>query len=92
MYKSVLLSTVLAFHGCDTTPNLQPWVSVTGHYSLLCHEPPQPKTGCVEGCKCNGTGKEKSGDGISVVNCRCPDTCACKAKSAVCKDGKCTSR
>jgi hypothetical protein len=89
MYRAVLLSTVLAFHGCTSQTNLQPWVAVTGHYSVLCHD--TPKVGCVEGCKCAGTGKEKSGDGITIVNCRCPDSCDCKKKVA-CKDGKCTSR
>jgi hypothetical protein len=27
--------------------------------------PDTPAEGCVEGCRCNGTGKEKSGDGLS---------------------------
>lgn len=38
-----------------------------------------PSKGCEEGCRCNGTGEEPSGDGILVVNCRCEDDCECKA-------------
>lgn len=41
--------------------------------------PDKPREGCVEGCRCNGTGKERTGDGLAVVNCRCPDDCSCKA-------------
>ena len=28
--------------------------------------------------KCNGTGKVRSGDGLSIVPCPCPPTCKCK--------------
>lgn len=41
--------------------------------------PKPPSEGCAEGCKCNGTGKERSGDGLAIVNCRCDDDCECKA-------------
>lgn len=41
--------------------------------------PAPPIEGCVEGCTCNGTGREKTGDGLSTVDCRCPDGCECKA-------------
>lgn len=37
-----------------------------------------PVEGCVDGCTCNGTGREKTGDGLSTVDCRCPDGCDCK--------------
>lgn len=30
--------------------------------------------------KCNGTGKVRSGDGLAIVPCPCPDTCPCKSK------------
>lgn len=69
--------------------NLQPFVSAAGMYSLMAAEEsappspaPAPVVGCEEGCKCNGTGKEPSGDGLAVVGCRCADTCPCKAKAA----------
>lgn len=39
---------------------------------------PTPKEGCDVGCRCNGTGEEKSGDGLAVVSCRCDDSCKCK--------------
>lgn len=40
--------------------------------------PQPPREGCVDGCTCNGTGKEKTGDGLDTVECRCPDGCKCK--------------
>jgi len=49
--------------------------------AIVCRQidaPEQPTDGCVSGCGCNGTGKEKSGDGLAVVNCRCDDDCECK--------------
>jgi hypothetical protein len=42
--------------------------------------PDTPAEGCVEGCRCNGTGREKTGDGLSEVDCRCDDDCECKPK------------
>lgn len=30
--------------------------------------------------KCNGTGKVRSGDGLALVDCPCPETCPCKNK------------
>lgn len=52
--------------------------------------PDDDPVGCVSGCKCNGTGRVKSGDRNAEVGCDCPDTCDCKrngtgdAKPAVC--------
>jgi len=43
--------------------------------------PDAPSEGCVEGCGCNGTGREKTGDGLDTVPCRCPDHCDCKKQS-----------
>ena len=40
--------------------------------------PDVPSEGCVDGCRCNGTGREKTGDGLSEVDCRCPPNCDCK--------------
>lgn len=74
--------------------NLQPLVAAAGYYGLMDAKvgptpAPSPK-GCVDGCKCGGTGKEKSGDGLAMVNCRCPDDCACKKKGAAkCQSGTC---
>jgi hypothetical protein len=42
--------------------------------------PDTPAEGCVEGCRCNGTGREKTGDGLSEVDCRCAADCECKPK------------
>ena len=68
--------------------NLQPLVATAGAYSVMEGErssptpAPVPTVGCDEGCECNGSGKEPSGDGLAIVNCRCPETCACKANKA----------
>ena len=43
--------------------------------------PDTPAEGCVEGCRCNGTGRERTGDGLAVVNCRCAADCECKPKN-----------
>lgn len=72
--------------------NLQPLVAATGYYGLLSAAvgpTPAPSAGCEKGCRCNGTGQEKSGDGISIVSCRCPETCSCKASKAQCSTGTC---
>ena len=70
----------------STKANLQPFIAAAGAYALMAADagptPAPPTDGCVEGCRCNGTGKEKSGDGITIVECRCPDTCGCKKKTA----------
>lgn len=29
---------------------------------------------------CGGTGKVRSGDGLAIVDCPCPETCSCKQK------------
>ena len=44
--------------------------------------PNGPPAGCESGCRCNGTGEEKSGDGLAIVPCRCEDDCECKAARA----------
>lgn len=77
--------------------DLRPFIAVSGQYSLMGEDsptpaPPAPAGQCEEGCKCNGTGKEKSGDGLAVIECRCPETCKCKNKSAEaeeCTNGQC---
>ncbi len=49
--------------------------------------PDIPSKGCVDRCRCNGTGREKTGDGLSEVDCRCPPTCDCKpARAAAAND------
>ena len=88
---------LLVIVGCSparsASENLQPLVAATGYYGLLSAAvgpTPAPSTGCEKGCRCNGTGQEKSGDGISIVSCRCPETCSCKAKkTAACTTGSC---
>ena len=45
-------------------------------------QPDGPAGECDKDCQCNGTGKEKSGDGIAIVDCRCDDDCKCKASKA----------
>lgn len=71
-----------------TRINLQPLVATAGAYSVIAGdkaspEPaPVPTDGCEDGCKCKGTGKEPSGDGLAIVGCRCPETCSCKRQPA----------
>lgn len=90
------------FVGCQQPTNLQPLISVAGTYALMEHKkapaPPAPPSQdeCSKGCKCNGTGIEKTGDGLSTTECRCPEGCACKKKAAstvatgtVCTTGTC---
>jgi len=43
--------------------------------------PDMPREGCVEDCGCKGTGREKTGDGLDTVPCRCPDDCDCKKQA-----------
>lgn len=63
--------------------NLQPLVAAAGAYAVMeadaAPAPPVPTVGCEAGCRCSGTGKERSGDGLELVGCRCPDTCSCKS-------------
>lgn len=88
-----LLLIVGCAHAESRRENLQPLVAVAGHYGVLeaaADPSPAPlSAGCEKACKCNGTGQEKSGDGISVVSCRCPETCSCKAKATACTTGSC---
>ena len=86
----VLMTTLAALPiscvpSTPTTPeNLQPLVAAAGAYSVMetPAPPPVPTVGCEEGCKCKGTGREKSGDGLADVDCRCPITCPCKSPKA----------
>jgi hypothetical protein len=99
----VILSSVAALpFGCVPRPtvakaDLQPLIAVAGTYELMVSGPkpnptpapaPAPKpNGCLEGCRCNGTGIEPTGDDLSKVPCRCEDDCPCKTKR--CETGKC---
>lgn len=72
---------------------LRPTASVGGAYGIIggVEPAPAPPTtdGCVDGCPCNGTGKERSGDGIISFPCRCPDSCKCKGGSGDAGDSCC---
>jgi hypothetical protein len=85
--------------GCITRPpapqkvDLQPFIAVAGNYSLMVSGPrptpapaPSPApgpAGCAAGCKCRGTGKEPTGDGLSIVPCRCEQGCqGCKTPTS----------
>ncbi len=82
----VMLGVLVSTLGCAQPrrverPVCRPFVSVTFAYcsrSLDRAPPVLPSSGCVEGCGCNGTGEERSGDGLAVVACRCPESCECK--------------
>lgn len=100
MTRFVFAALLSIFVGCKQPTNLQPLIAVAGTYSLMAMETPAPPApppapaGCAKGCKCNGTGREPTGDGLSTVPCRCPDGCACKTKSikssgTICTTGTC---
>ena len=77
------IAAVLLFGAAETYNLARPAAAVGGAYGLLSAPdtpgtPPAPAGGCVDGCTCGGTGKERSGDGILVFDCRCPDDCKCK--------------
>jgi len=82
----IMLGALVTTAGCvqprvAEKPICRPFVSVTFSYcsrSLDRAPPVSPVSGCVEGCGCNGTGEERSGDGLAVVACRCPESCECK--------------
>jgi hypothetical protein len=99
-----LLATVTAMPlGCVPEPKVakadpQPLIAVAGNYAILesgTRPTPAPSPtptpgpgGCRSGCKCNGTGREPTGDGLATMPCRCPDDCKCKA-SQTCTTGSC---
>lgn len=85
--RILLLSAVL-LAGCETAAEIDRADIIAalavryGALSVRDREPQPapdvPSEGCVAGCRCNGTGREKTGDGLSEVDCRCPPTCDCK--------------
>ena len=85
--KYLMLIALVSTLGCSVEvetsqrPLTRPFVSVTMAFGSMGYEEPpvSPEEGCVEGCGCNGTGEERSGDGLAVVACRCQETCECKA-------------
>ena len=97
--RLAFIATVAAIIvGCSasqqTKNDLQPFVAAAGYYGLLSAasgpKPAPAPSGCTTGCRCNGTGEERSGDGISMVSCRCPENCPCKNKKAAkCQNGAC---
>lgn len=95
----VMLATVAALPlSCTPTlpisvqEDLQPLVAATGAYGVASAAAPKPSpapsTACDPGCKCGGTGVERSGDGLALVGCRCAETCPCKAKKAASTAGR----
>jgi hypothetical protein len=68
--KYIFLVLVISLTGCTnkTVLDLQPWLAVSGNYSLLVHElnfPDNPTGKCRN---CNGTGKLSDGS----VSVECP--------------------
>lgn len=74
MRYSLLL---LLFLGCAKR-DLAPLAAVYGTYGLLDQKVVVIVKECPPNCKCNGTGKVRTGDGLAVVDCGCPSTCKCK--------------
>lgn len=61
--------------GCAAR-DLTPWAAAHGLYALIGHKSVQKE--CPPDCRCGGTGKVRSGDGLAMVDCGCPSTCKCK--------------
>lgn len=83
--RIIIAIAIVLLAGCNQRyENLQPFVAAAGSYSMLevPTVPPAPPSGCADGCKCGGTGIEKSGDGLEDIPCRCEDDCPCKAKTS----------
>lgn len=96
MKRLAILVAILAVAGCQKKHDLRPFIAVAGYYSMTAAGPtpaplpPAPSAECTKGCKCGGTGREKTGDGLSTTPCRCPDNCQCKAsKASTCTTGSC---
>lgn len=86
-FYAVFMAVLLGCSLDQPAGDLRPLVAAGGAYGLMDQRQPQPQPGpqpgptaCVRGCKCNGTGREPTGDGLATVECRCPDNCPCKAK------------
>lgn len=56
--------------------DMTPWAAAHGLYALMSHKVVQKE--CPPECRCGGTGKVRSGDGLAMVDCGCPSTCRCK--------------
>lgn len=68
---------LVLFLGCAKR-DLAPLAAVYGSYGLFGDKAVVVIRECPPSCKCNGTGKVRSGDGLAIVDCGCPDTCKCK--------------
>lgn len=68
---------LLLFLGCAKR-DLAPVAAVYGSYGLFGERPVVVVRECPPSCKCGGTGKVRSGDGLAIVDCGCPSTCKCK--------------
>lgn len=87
--RAILVAAVL-LAGCSTStsvplPGIIAELSVSATVAMMNQRqaPDEPEDGCVKNCTCNGTGREKTGDGLDTVPCRCPDSCECKASALV---------
>ena len=73
---------IAAAIGCD----IQQGVNVKGAawvgLAIAALDPTSPRPDAPKKCcgLCNGTGKVRTGDGLALVPCDCPDDCKCKAK------------
>ena len=82
-----LIAAAAVTAGTLVENTMRPTASVGGAYGLVAAVDPSPKPktdGCVDGCPCNGSGEERSGDGIITFPCRCPSDCECKGDAESC--------
>lgn len=107
---AISLLCLLAAAGCSrpqaSTADLQPWIAVTGHYSLVAAPAaPQPPAPTPDSDKCDDcAGRGWTGDGVTRLTCSSCNGTGRKVKSVLivpaapaaatldCKDGRCTTR
>lgn len=92
-------SVLIAFAIFAATASSAPVPEIIGEMSartaaILVTQKPvvQPTEGCDPECTCNGTGKEKTGDGLDTVECRCEPDCKCKQKKTPIKEQRRSGR
>lgn len=81
---STLILAILLLSGCNKL-NVNPYELIKfegfAAYVINQHKKTDPQLTTVDksvGCKCNGTKKVKSGDGLASINCQCGADCKCK--------------
>ena len=82
--RAILLCCALAAAGCAKNRSEQPDALLCECFANAAYEVLRAEQGFREKApccgKCGGTGKVRSGDGLSMVDCPCDPDCECKKK------------